>query len=122
MLDWYNLFRTKELEARFEQANRARMHRSAATSRQQQETDARVELLEEELARHALLIRVLIRLLMDRGIATQQQFEAALQAVDLEDGVADGKVTAPKPAAPAPKPVDMEALRRKHGLPKRRGD
>jgi hypothetical protein len=120
---WYTPGRLNELAANLALANSARRTQFVANAIRQGGTEKRVAALEEELARHELVIRVLIRMLMDRGIATQEQFEACLQQVDLEDGVADGKATPPAPPAPEPPkpPLDLEEVRRRHRERKRRG-
>ena len=54
---------------------------------------ARILALEEELGGMALLCRSLLTLLKETGHVDPQKLAGVMQRVDLEDGVADGRVT-----------------------------
>ena len=69
----------------------------------------RLEELEHEVGELALLCRALLGMLKERGQFDAAAFNAALDKIDLEDGVKDGRVTkagppAPRPLPPAPVP------------------
>jgi hypothetical protein len=48
--------------------------------------------LRKELDRHRLLLEVLVRALVDKGLFTREQLNAMANLVDMEDGVRDGKM------------------------------
>jgi hypothetical protein len=48
--------------------------------------------LEREVGRHRLLIEVLLRAIVDKGIYTREQLNAMANLVDMEDGVRDGRL------------------------------
>ena len=57
--------------------------------------------LEDQVARQALLIDVLGRLLITKNIITRQELAVMTQQVDLEDGIEDGRI-GPNRTAEAP--------------------
>jgi len=48
--------------------------------------------IQKELDRHRLLIEVLVRALVDKGLYTRDQLNALANIVDMEDGVRDGTI------------------------------
>lgn len=48
--------------------------------------------LEREVGRHRLLIEVLLRAIVDKGIYTRDQLNAMANLVDMEDGIRDGRL------------------------------
>ncbi|RMG17416.1 MAG: hypothetical protein D6731_04210 [Planctomycetota bacterium] len=71
--------------------------------------EERVEELELQVGSLALLCRALLSLLREQGTVDPEALAAAVDAIDLEDGVRDGLVTPErlrpreKPKAPAPR-------------------
>ena len=55
--------------------------------------------LRADIARLLLILETIGRLAIDKGLWTREEFEQTVEAIDLEDGVADGQVT---PAPPQP--------------------
>src|SRR5262245_37340283 len=55
--------------------------------------EARVAELEEENGVLALFVRTLQRLMIEKGVFNKDELAAALRAIDLQDGKADGKYT-----------------------------
>ena len=49
--------------------------------------------MQKELEKQRLLIEVLIRALVDKGLYTRDQLNALANLVDMEDGVRDGRIT-----------------------------
>jgi hypothetical protein len=68
----------------------------------------RMEELEHEVGELALLCRALIGMLKEQGHFDAAAFNAALDKIDLEDGVKDGRVTRPGPPPPPP-PAPVQA-------------
>ena len=56
------------------------------------ETAKGVREVERELGKHRLLIEVLLRAIVDKGIYTRDQLNAMANLVDMEDGVRDGRL------------------------------
>ena len=52
-----------------------------------------LDALRREVDRQRLVIEVLIRALIDKGIYTRDQLNALANLVDMEDGVRDGRMT-----------------------------
>jgi hypothetical protein len=52
--------------------------------------------LREELATMALVNKVVVRTLVSKSLCSAQEFEDLFHAIDMEDGIADGKYTEPK--------------------------
>ena len=52
-----------------------------------------------------LLFRALADVLRTKGAIDEAAFTEAFHRIDLEDGVADGKVTPPEPVPPPPVPA-----------------
>lgn len=57
------------------------------------EATKRVEELTEIVGEMNLVCHALLRVLVAKGILTKEDFESAFHEADLEDGVADGKLT-----------------------------
>jgi len=51
-----------------------------------------LESLRSSLAKLMLVVETQQRLLLRKGLCTQEEFDAVLRAVDLEDGAADGQL------------------------------
>ena len=62
----------------------------AATTRRDLSQDERIDLLMRENAELKLYLASIIRLLLTRGTITRAELEAMVDAVDREDGQADG--------------------------------
>ena len=79
--------------------------------------DERIESLEREVGELALLCRALMGMLKEQGHFDAAAFNAALDKIDLEDGVRDGRVTPvaerPVPRPPPPSPVQAPIPRRR---------
>jgi hypothetical protein len=94
--------------------------RAESASRQMRITrrahDERIEALESEVGELALLCRALMGMLKEQGHFDAAAFNAALDKIDLEDGVRDGRVTPvserPVPRPPPPPPVQAPIPRR----------
>ena len=76
----------------------------------------RVAELEQEVGELALLSKTLMRILLEKGVCTGREIEDMMHQVDLEDGVADGRVTknAARVAGKCPecnRPVDAHRKR-----------
>jgi len=61
--------------------------------------EARIEQLEQEVGELALVCKTLMRTLLEKRVCTGQEIENLFKQIDLEDGVADGKVTRTDPNA-----------------------
>ena len=57
------------------------------------ELQTRVRQLEEDLASLALFNQTLLRMVIEKEVCEAQEFINLLKMIDLEDGVADGKIT-----------------------------
>ena len=82
---------------------RAAMAESRLRSAHRAQSD-RIEELEHELGQLALVSRALLAMLKEQGTFDVAIFNAALDKIDAEDGVIDGRVTpeAERPRKPAP--------------------
>ena len=73
----------------------------------------RVEDLEDDLARMALLVHGLVEACVRKGALTREEISAVMAEVDLADGVADGKLDpatqrpADEPPKRSPRPEDF---------------
>jgi hypothetical protein len=96
MFDYALLRRIEDLSARAARSDR--QIRSAQRHR--------VEDLERELGQLTLVCRALIGMLKEQGHFDAAVFNAALDKIDAEDGVLDGRVTPEdeRPRRPAPVP------------------
>jgi len=63
-----------------------------APSVREPERQRHVRELQRELDKHRLILEVLIRALVDKGLYTRDQLNALANLVDMEDGVRDGRV------------------------------
>lgn len=70
------------------------LRRRGAVARK--ELRARIEDLEDEVAELTLLCRALLTVLRQSGAVDPAEFDAAVRAIDAEDGTLDGKVTRPR--------------------------
>jgi hypothetical protein len=70
--------------------------RSTALARQigslNRKRKSELEAPRSTLARLMLVVETQQRLLLQKGLCTQKEFDAVLQTVDLEDGTADGQL------------------------------
>jgi len=48
--------------------------------------------MQKELGRHRLIIEVLVRALIEKGLYTRDQLNALANLVDMEDGIRDGRI------------------------------
>ncbi len=71
----------------------AAAHGNSAARRQVRGLEGEVAVLRDEIAELALVNRTLMRLVVERGLCSAEDLAATLREIDLEDGVADGKVT-----------------------------
>lgn len=67
--------------------------RLESRQRRDRELYERVEELEQDVGELALLCKTLMNLLLEHQVCTGKQLEDMMRQVDLEDGVADGKIT-----------------------------
>lgn len=63
----------------------------SATDARKAEPPQGIRELQKEVARQRLVIEVLIRALVDKGLYTREQLNAIANLVDMEDGVRDGR-------------------------------
>lgn len=96
-------YMTKELEGQIQSHSRA--HR--LTGRAHRE---RMDEIEDDLGRIALLARALADLCIRKGLLTKDELTAMASEVDLSDGTEDGKVTQNRPP--------LRHYRKKPGLPR----
>ncbi|HYW79607.1 MAG TPA: hypothetical protein VE890_08520 [Thermoguttaceae bacterium] len=78
----------------------SRLRHRDADAHTSENTAARVEQLEGDLARAVLLIHALTEACLERGVFTREEIAQAAAEIDLLDGVADGKLD---PATVRPK-------------------
>lgn len=78
----------------------------------------RLEALQAECDELKMYVAALIRLLVAKGMATQEEVASIVDAIDLEDGVADGKNTKALPARKGNSTV-RSATKPSRGLPAR---
>jgi hypothetical protein len=64
-------------------------HRGSAPS------DARLERLEEENDELRLYLAAVVRLLMTKGLVSRNEMQEFVEAIDAEDGAADGRFDGP---------------------------
>lgn len=77
---------------------RRRIVEDQARSRRRRASDrTRIESLEDDVGRLALLVATIYRLLGEKGAITREEFAEASRAVDAMDGTVDGKVTGDLP-------------------------
>lgn len=88
-LDWLDLLLVSQEQRQLEQglaaAARARIRDKAQLS-------ARVEQLESDLGRVALVARTLADLCVRKGVFSAEEFEAQFREADFADGVGDGRL------------------------------
>ena len=60
-------------------------------------TGQRIEQLEDDLARAALVIHSLVEMCVRQGVFTADELAVVMEEVDLWDGVADGKLARESP-------------------------
>ena len=99
------LFETMWMWEAAERADRAQFMARAASRRarfQALSTDKRIEALEGELDEMRLVLRALSEVLRAKGSVDETLFREALDRIDLEDGVRDGKAGPPAPPPPPP--------------------
>jgi hypothetical protein len=68
-----------------------RLRGIVSSGRQRGGGSEKTERLERELDETRLYVAVLVRLLVSKGVATQKEIRALVEAIDAEDGAADGK-------------------------------
>ena len=56
------------------------------------QSSASIDALRRELDRHRLIIEVLVRAIIDKGLYTREQLNALANLVDMEDGYRDGRL------------------------------
>lgn len=87
--DWYQ---RSDIEALKEQnsnlTSRVEIRRSTDA-----EQSARIAELQQDVGELALLSKTLMRLLLEKGVCTGKELEDLMREIDMEDGVADGRVT-----------------------------
>ncbi len=69
-------------------ATRVALNRASEAAQEERITE-----LEQEVGELALLSKTLMRILLENGVCTGREIEDMMHQVDLEDGVADGRVT-----------------------------
>ncbi|MCC9602735.1 hypothetical protein LOC67_19470 [Stieleria sp. JC731] len=84
---------------------RDRMRQSRALKSQ----ESRIEELENQVGELALLCRSMLTVLRENGSIDPTQFQETLSKIDLEDGVADGKITKDPPSDNQPIIPDLDA-------------
>ena len=57
----------------------------------------RIHELEQEVERHALLTEMLLRLCVERGVASEEDMARVLKEIDIADGTEDGRLTREPP-------------------------
>src|SRR5262245_36067998 len=98
---WNYMFDNEWLQRADIEATRDALHTQARIGirsrgemrRNLQDLEARVDELEEENGVLALFVRTLQRLMIEKGVFSKDELAAALRAIDLQDGKADGKYT-----------------------------
>ena len=63
----------------------------APSQRKVGQSNESLDTLRREVDRQRLVIEVLVRTLIDKGISTRDQLNALANLVDMEDGVRDGR-------------------------------
>ncbi|MEM7232376.1 MAG: hypothetical protein AAF517_09390 [Planctomycetota bacterium] len=87
--DWFQRSDIEKLKNR----NRG-LESSVSRSRSRSKrTEDRVQELESQIGELALFNQTLLRMLIEKDVCTPSEFTNLFQMVDLEDGVADGRVT-----------------------------
>jgi hypothetical protein len=106
------LFQRMDIEDLRRQAEHSRW----AARRASRRTNDRLEDVEKDLAEVVLLCRALVSMLRERGVFDENALQAALRAVDAEDGVIDGRVTpeSERPKPPGP-PIQAPVPTRRRG-------
>jgi len=89
--------------------NRVRAE-SRAQGRRLSRAEQRVELLEEALARVAMLARALAETCLAKGVLTREELEQALLEADLSDGEQDGGLDPSVVLPGEDKPADLHPL------------
>lgn len=98
-----------DIESLKEQAQAAR----ARMDHERRDTRDRVAKLEQEVGELALLCRAMLQVLSENGGIKPEQLHAAMEKIDAEDGVIDGRV---KPERERPKkkaPLKVSSQRRR---------
>ena len=73
---------------------RIRQERSAVLSRAKTQSNlARIDELENEVGKAALVIEALIEIIEESGISSRQKIAERVHSIDGRDGVIDGKIT-----------------------------
>lgn len=83
----------QRLEIESMKEDMARLRSDGARRAASDRTDLQLERLRDEVAELALFNKALLRLLIEKGACTAQEFAETLHEVDAEDGVVDGKLT-----------------------------
>ena len=73
----------------------------------------RIQDLEDEVGSLLLVVRALSEMLRSKGLFDETAFREAMQRIDLEDGVLDGKVTRPEPVPPPVQDAPTPGRRRR---------
>ena len=83
-------------------ALKERMKDAQEARRQSADAQLSVALLEDEIARQALVIQTLLVICEKKGLFNEAEFRQALETLDLSDGVRNGKVKKAKTPLPCP--------------------
>ncbi len=105
--DWYATPGDQRVEKRLRKAH-------LTSIRARLKLQERVVRLEDELEWTGLVASTLIGICVEKGLVTSEELEARMKALDLSDGVEDGKAAA-APRAPAP---PAKTVRRKRFKPR----
>jgi hypothetical protein len=109
MYDIFDHYRLREIQKDLEHLRKASYKPNPFTAKQ-----ADIETLQQEVGELRLLVAVLYRLILDKGLAAETDIHALLSALDSSDGNRDGafhgdavtgspRVEPPEPENPFPK-------------------
>jgi len=84
----HDYWQTSQIDRLDAKVRQIRLHESASRGRDMD----RFEILEDDLARMALLVHALSEACVRKGVLTREEITAMIEEVDLADGQADGKL------------------------------
>jgi hypothetical protein len=101
----FDIFRdfsqTNELQRLTDVSGYLKIQSKLAEARDQQErmtAKKRIEELETEVAQLTIVLEAMIEKFYESGLLDSDQLASKIVEIDMRDGVADGKITKPKPS------------------------